>query len=67
MLKTTLKVHRNINMSTYSKLIAFLQSQSRTYTPKKKAKILGQRDIEQFLQDALEAKYLRILSFLYID
>lgn len=69
MLKTTLKVHRNIDIAKFSKLTAFLKSQSRTYKPKK-AKILEEEHIKQFLQKAPDTKYLMmkvILVIFYID
>jgi hypothetical protein len=59
MLKATLKVHRNIDISKYSKLIAFLKSKSRTYKPKK-AKILESEHIKQFLKGAPDEKYLMV-------
>lgn len=57
MLKTTLKVHRNIDIANYGKLISFLKSKFRIHRPKK-AKILEQEHIKQFLQEAPEDKYL---------
>ncbi|CAH1366188.1 unnamed protein product, partial [Tenebrio molitor] len=59
MLKATLKVHRNIDISKYSKLIVFLKSKSRTYKPKK-AKILESEHIKQFLKEAPDEKYLMV-------
>jgi hypothetical protein len=58
MLKATLKVHRNIDISKYSKLIVFLKSKSRTYKPK--AKILESEHIKQFLKEAPDEKYLMV-------
>lgn len=66
MLKTTLKVYRNIDISKYSKLIAFLKSKCRTYKPKK-AKILENKHITQFLKEAPDEKYLMMKVTLSCD
>lgn len=57
MLKATLKTHKNIDISRYGKLIAYLKSASKTYKPKK-AKILEREHIEQFLKEAPDEEYL---------
>lgn len=51
MLKSTLKVHNNLDISKYSKLTAFLKSKARRYVPKK-AKVLEREHIEVFLKEA---------------
>lgn len=57
MLKTTLKVHENIDISKYAKLTSYLKSESRTYKPKK-SKVLEREHIEEFFDKAPNDKYL---------
>jgi hypothetical protein len=57
MVKTTLKIYKNIDISRYGKIVAFLKSKSRNYTSTK-AKVLGRAEIEQFLQEASNEDYL---------
>jgi hypothetical protein len=49
-------VHRNIDVAKFSKLAAFLKCQSRTYEFKK-AKILEEEHIKEFLQKSPDKKY----------
>ena len=62
MLKSTLKVYKNVNISVYGKLIAYLKSESRTYKPKK-AKILEKHHIEKFLKEAPDNTFLMMKVF----
>jgi hypothetical protein len=64
MLKTTLKVHNNLDISKYGKLKAYLKSQSRTYKSKK-AKVLEKEHIEEFLLNALNSEHLmtKVIKF----
>lgn len=62
MLKSTLNVYKNIDISKYGKLIAFLKSESRAYKPKK-AQVLEKEHIEQFLKEAPDCDYLMMKVF----
>jgi hypothetical protein len=64
MLKTTLKVHNNLDISKYGKLKAYLKSQSRTYKSKK-AKMLEKEHIEEFLLNASNSEHLmtKVIKF----
>lgn len=57
MLKATLNVHDNIDISRYARLIAFLKRKSDGYKPKK-SKILSREEIELFLREAPDDLYL---------
>ncbi|XP_077256510.1 uncharacterized protein LOC143894243 [Temnothorax americanus] len=59
MLKTTLNINNNININKYDKLIPFLKRQSQGYIPKK-AKVLTSEQIQKFLNEADDQKYLLI-------
>lgn len=59
MLKATVNLHHNIDISKYSKLITFLKRRSDGYKPKK-SKILSRNDIERFLKEAPDDLYLMI-------
>jgi hypothetical protein len=64
MLKTTLKVHNNLDISKYGKIKAYLKSQSRTYKSKK-AKVLEKEHIEEFLLNASNSEHLmtKVIKF----
>lgn len=57
MLKSTLNIKDNINIETYSKLIAFLKRKKDGYLPKK-SKCLEIEDIEKFITSAPDEDYL---------
>lgn len=57
MLKATLVVKNNINIGKYSKLIAYLKRKSEGYLPKK-SKTLTKEQINQFVSEASDQKYL---------
>ncbi|CAH1379251.1 unnamed protein product [Tenebrio molitor] len=57
MLKTTLKIHNNLDISKYGKMKAYLKSQSRTYKSKK-AMVLEKEHIEEFLLNVLNSEHL---------
>lgn len=56
MLKSTLKINENIDISTYTKLLAFLKRQNENYLPKK-SKVLSMENIKQFLNVAQNDNY----------
>lgn len=56
-LKSTIKVHENIDISSFTKLTAFLKRKSDGYHPKK-SKVLTDNDITTFLNDAPNEIYL---------
>ncbi|KAJ3644152.1 hypothetical protein Zmor_026824 [Zophobas morio] len=57
MLKTAIKVHKNINIGKYSKLTACLTSESRWYRAKKTA-VLERAHVEKFLTRTCDKDYL---------
>jgi hypothetical protein len=57
MLKSTLKLHENTDISQYGKLIAFLKNESKNYKCKK-SKVLEREHIQQFVAEAPDKKYL---------
>ncbi|XP_066583293.1 tyrosine recombinase XerC-like [Prorops nasuta] len=57
MLKSTLQVNNDINISSYHKLITYLKRQSKDYKCKK-AMVLSPQDVEKFLQTAPDIDYL---------
>lgn len=57
MLKSTLSIHQNINISQYIKLRAFLKRKNDGYLPKK-SKVLSSQEIQTFLNDAPNNKFL---------
>lgn len=57
MLKSTLKVKKNVHIENYPKLMAFLKKTSAGHKPKK-SKILTASDVERFLNDAPDVDYL---------
>lgn len=68
MLRSTLKVYMNSDISKYGKLISYLKSEARTHKSKK-AKILERLHIEKFLNEAPNNKYLMmkvLFIFLYL-
>ncbi|KAK4886540.1 hypothetical protein RN001_002811 [Aquatica leii] len=65
MLKSTLSIKHNINISKYSKLVAFLKRQNDLYQPKK-SQIFTEKQIETFLQTASNEKFLLIKTALII-
>lgn len=58
-LKACLNVHRNIDISKYSRLHAYLKTFSQGYTPKK-SKVLDSDDIHRFIAEADDNTYLAI-------
>ncbi|XP_031333961.1 uncharacterized protein LOC116163974 [Photinus pyralis] len=59
MVKSTLKVYKNVDISKYGKLISYLKNEARTHKPKK-AKTLEREHVEKFLTQAPDSKYLMI-------
>lgn len=57
MLRSTLLLKKNVDISKYSHLIAFLKRNSDSYKPKK-SRILTKENIVKFLQEAENEKYL---------
>ncbi|XP_050302263.1 uncharacterized protein LOC126740331 [Anthonomus grandis grandis] len=59
MLKATLAIRHDVDISEYSKLRAFLKQQAHAYKPKK-SKILTKEEINKFIQEAPDKEYLMI-------
>lgn len=57
MLKGTIQINENIDISTYRKVIAFLKRHKDEYKPKKSS-ILSMDNVEQFLKEAPDNMYL---------
>ncbi|XP_031359091.1 uncharacterized protein LOC116182690 [Photinus pyralis] len=57
MLKATILVKKNIDISRFPKLIAFIKRQNDGYKPKK-SKVLTREEMDRFLKDAPNDKYL---------
>lgn len=57
MLRSTLIVHQNVNISSYPKLKAFLKQKAHGYKPKK-SKILTAEQVNTFIKEAPDDKYL---------
>uniref|UniRef100_V5GRG2 Uncharacterized protein n=1 Tax=Anoplophora glabripennis TaxID=217634 RepID=V5GRG2_ANOGL len=57
MLKSTLRVYKNIEISKFGRLVAFLKSKHKHFQPKK-SKVLEKEQIEQFLREALDKDHL---------
>ncbi|KAJ8935663.1 hypothetical protein NQ318_012825 [Aromia moschata] len=59
MLRTTINIEHNVDISTYPKLRSFLKRMSESYIPKK-SKILTAEELQQFLNEAPDEMYLLI-------
>lgn len=57
MLKSTLKLKNNIDISKFNNLIKFIKSQQEGYTPKK-SKVLEKHHVEKFISDAPDNIFL---------
>ncbi|CAK1580078.1 unnamed protein product [Parnassius mnemosyne] len=57
MIKSMLKIRNNVDISEYSKLNAFLKRQSDGFATKK-LKILTSNEVERFLNEAPDDRYL---------
>lgn len=57
MLRTTINIYNNTNISTYCKLISFIKRKSDGYKPKK-SKTLTPPQINNFLKNAPDSQYL---------
>lgn len=57
MLKSTINIKNNIDISRYPKVIAFLKRKSVGYKPKK-SKVLNKEEIDKFLSEAEDNIYL---------
>lgn len=57
MIKSTMNVKENIDISKYKKLIGFLKRSNDTYTPVK-SKVFTMANVEQFVRQASDADYL---------
>jgi hypothetical protein len=67
MLKSTINVKKNIDISRYSKVIAFLKRKSVGYKVKK-SRVLNKEEIDKFLSEADDNSYLMIkveINFLF--
>lgn len=59
MLKSTIRLKKNIDISKYYKLIAFLKRQNSHYIPKKSS-VFTQEEITTFITKAPDASYIAI-------
>ncbi|XP_050315414.1 uncharacterized protein LOC126749762 [Anthonomus grandis grandis] len=59
MLKATLTIRHDVDISKYSKIRAFLKRQAHAYKPKK-SKILTKEEINKFIKEAPDKEYLMI-------
>lgn len=59
MLKTMISLNENIEMKKFSKLISLLKTTKKGYQPKK-VKVFTGQEIQQFLNEAPNIKYLAI-------
>lgn len=59
MLKSTMKINDNIDISTYSSVVALLKQKYRGYKPKK-AKILTEDELRAFIENAPDADWLDV-------
>lgn len=57
MLRTCLSLYKNIDISTYTKLVALLKRQSQNYQPKK-SKTLDSEEVVKFINDANDDTFL---------
>lgn len=57
MLKSTIQINENIDISQYKKLLAFLKRQNDTYEAKK-SKVLTMENVTMFLKEAPDDKFL---------
>jgi hypothetical protein len=57
MIKALLNIKKNVNITKYLKLRAFLKKQGEDYRPKK-AKVLTKEEFDKFMFDASDEKYL---------
>jgi hypothetical protein len=57
MLRTMISINKNLDLSKYTNLIAFLKRQSEGYRAKK-SKIFSKENIEKFLTAAIDEDYL---------
>ena len=65
MIKSILKMQNNQDISKYYKLIAYLKRKAEGYRPKK-TKILTRQQIESFITDASDEKYLMLKVITYL-
>lgn len=66
MLRTTISINQNVDISKFMNLIAFLKRNSEGYRPKK-SKIFTKEDFSRFLKEADDESYLALKVFiLYI-
>lgn len=65
MLKSILNIKHNINIETYTKLIAFLKRTKDGYVPKK-SKTLEIEEIEKFIKEAPNETYLMMKVSIFI-
>ena len=61
MLRSTLNLKNGINISSYSKLKAYLKKQNVGYKPKK-SRVLTKEQMDQFLNSARDLQYLIIIK-----
>lgn len=59
MLKATLKIYENVDISTYPSLTAFLKRKGEGHVPKK-AKIFTEEEIQQFIDNAADEIWLDV-------
>lgn len=65
MLRSCLNIYKNLDISKYSKLQAFLKRCGQGYQPKK-SKILDMEQIDHFIENADDKLYLAIKVFLFL-
>lgn len=63
MLKATLNLKENIDISKFCKLIAFLKRQNDNYKPKKSL-VFSQEEITKFITEAPDASYIAIKVYI---
>lgn len=59
MLRATLKIKNGIEIGNYSELIALLKRKSEGYKPKK-SEVLTKEEIDKFINNAPDTKYLMV-------
>nr|XP_022903505.1 uncharacterized protein LOC111415854 [Onthophagus taurus] len=57
MLRAVISMKKNVDISKYTQLVAFLKRQGKMYKPKK-SKVLSKTNIEKFLREADDVSFL---------
>jgi hypothetical protein len=66
MLRATLNMNKNVDIGKFTRLIAFLKRKSDGYMAKK-SKIFIKQQIDAFLKQADDEKYLSVKVFFYFS